>query len=78
MEKKTSAAVINSFKKADAFLNIAVRDAAGQWHQVGGVPLHLENPVHTGMIDNKDAKFKIKSYINVIGVDTKDKPPVQF
>jgi len=47
----TTASTTSNFKKAHAFMNVSVKDKAGNPLKVGGLPLHLDKAVHKALID---------------------------
>lgn len=45
-KKKSPAASAPKRDKAPAWLNIAINDAEGNPHKIGGIPLSLDNDIH--------------------------------
>jgi len=57
MQKRTETANNSNFKKADGFLNIELKIQAkdGNWYSIkGGIPLHADNAVQRGLMNNPD------------------------
>lgn len=78
MEKKNldKTTDTTSMKKADAFLNIEVRDSNGDWHSIPtGIALHKDNSLEASLIKSKEPeelKIRVRT-LNVIGQESKKK-----
>jgi hypothetical protein len=51
----------NSIKVAAAFLNITIKDSAGNPRRIGGLPLYAENKTHVGILAKLQATEEAKA-----------------